>query len=317
MLPHPVVFWFDSEEFDVHESTRPHPERPARLHATRERLRTSGLASRLQKRRPREVSNEWLRQVHDSEYLVRLRELDRAGGGYLDVDTYLVRGSERAALLAAGAVEEAVLEVLKGPRRRAVCTVRPPGHHATRATGMGFCLLNNVAVGAHVALSQPGVERVAIFDWDVHHGNGTEEIFYENADVFYGSVHQRPAYPGTGGQHDRGQGRGRGTTLNCPLAPGAGDVEMLTAWQQSIRPALEEFAPDLLLISAGFDANGRDPIAQLRVTTDGFRRLSEQVVSFAEQSCQGRLVSVLEGGYDETALADDLQAHIETLLFNT
>lgn len=306
--------WFDSAEFDVHRAPAPHPERPERLEAIRERLHSSGLAELLVRVEPQPIEAKWVLRVHSSGYVDRLSSMVSSGGGFLDADTYVTPGSEKAAQIAAGAVSEAVVAVLRGDLQRALCTVRPPGHHARAVGGMGFCLFNNVAIGAEVALGEPGVERVAILDFDVHHGNGTEEIFYERSDVFYASVHQRPAYPGSGGPGDKGHGKGWGLNLNVPLPPGAGDQQLLAAWHERIAPALETFAPQILLISAGFDADRRDPLAQLEVTTEGFRSLSFAVVEFADRICGGRIVSVLEGGYDVTALADDVQAHLEALL---
>lgn len=179
---------------------------------------------------------------------------------------------------------------------------------------MGFCLFNNVVVGALRALEHQAVERVAILDWDVHHGNGTEELTYDRADVFFASVHQYPAYPGTGERERRGRGAGLGKNLNVPLSPGASDGEFLAAWTDEILPAFDEFAPDLLLISAGFDADARDPLAELRVTTEGFREMSRRVVEWADARIGGRIVSTLEGGYDLTALGEDVLVHVEALL---
>ena len=301
---HAPVAWFDSAWFDAHDAPWEHPERPQRLWAVRSRLETSGLATKLRRIPADPVRPESLRLVHPKHYLADLENLAQRGGGELDSDTYVAQGSWEAALRAAGAVEQAVRGVLEGSLLRAFCSVRPPGHHAERARGMGFCLLNNVAIGAEVALTLPGVARVAIYDFDVHHGNGTEEIFYDRGDVFYASTHQLPAYPGTGRAADRGEGEGRDRNLNVPL----------TAWSEVIEPALTRFRPDLLILSAGFDADQRDPLAELAVTPDGFTKLSKRLVSFAEKHCAGRLVSVLEGGYDLVALADDVQAHVGALL---
>lgn len=303
------VVWFDSPQFDWHEGPHGHPERPARrdsIHAA--------LEGTLIPIAPTPVDRALLETVHDPEYIERLERLAAFGGGSIDADTYVEPHSVEVALLAAGAVSDAVDGVLSGRFRSAFCGVRPPGHHARWNQGMGFCLFNNVVVGALKALRHQGVRRVAILDWDVHHGNGTEELTYERGDVFYASIHQYPAYPGTGDADRRGHGAGLGTNLNVPLPPGAGDEEFLAAFSERIRPAFDEFEPDLLLISAGFDAAARDPLAELQVTTDGFRELSRQVVAWADSHVQGRIVSTLEGGYDLTALGQDVQAHVETLL---
>jgi acetoin utilization deacetylase AcuC-like enzyme len=209
---------------------------------------------------------------------------------------------------------QAVNEVLAKRWRRAFCSVRPPGHHATVAQAMGFCLFDNVACGAEHALGTREVSRVAILDWDVHHGNGTQDIFWERADVLYVSWHQYPFYPGTGAAEDIGVGLGLSTTVNCPIAAGEGDAAYWHAWERRIRPALESFMPELLFISAGFDADRRDPIGGLTVTPAGFVRLSSAVVQWADRNCDGRVISALEGGYGLEALAEDVALHVETLL---
>jgi acetoin utilization deacetylase AcuC-like enzyme len=290
-----------------------HPECPERLAAVREGLARSGVEVQLARVEPVAVDRKLLEAVHRPEYIARIERVCAAGGGYLDPDTSVVRESWPAALSAAGAVADAVGRVIAGEWRRAFCSVRPPGHHAPANRAMGFCLFDNVAVGAQAALGA-GLKRVAIIDWDVHHGNGTQAIFWRRADVFYASWHQYPFYPGTGSESERGEGEGEGTTVNCPLAAGAGDDEYLRAWGERIRPALDTFAPELLLISAGFDADGRDPIGGLTVSASGFERLSRQVVEWADRQCRGKVVSVLEGGYDLDALAQDVSLHVATLL---
>lgn len=314
--------WFDSPEFDWHEGPHGHPERPERHHAivsvlegkVRAGKTREGDEEELIPAVPTPVDRSLLELVHDAGYIERLERLAAFGGGKIDPDTYVGPHSVEAALLAAGAVSDAVDGVLAGRFRSAFCSVRPPGHHARRDQGMGFCLFNNVVVGAQRALSHPGVGRVAILDWDVHHGNGTEELTYERGDVFFASIHQYPSYPGTGDADRRGRGAGLSTNLNVPLPPGSGDPEFVAAFNERIRPAFEAFAPDLLLISAGFDADARDPLAELEVTTVGFRQLSEQVIAWADSHVGGRVVSTLEGGYDLTALGQDVLSHVETLL---
>lgn len=309
-----AVAWFDSDAFDWHEGSGNHPERPARLQAVRQRFQTSGLAEKLLKQSCPEVERKLLEEVHTRDYVEKVDRLTHFGATQLDADTYCSEGSWEAALRAAGAVQAAVTGVLEGRFRRAFCGVRPPGHHARPGAAMGFCLFGNVAVGAQVALKFPSVKRVAILDWDVHHGNGTEEIFIERSDVFYTSLHQYPAYPATGDALERGHGAGEGYNLNVPLAPGSGDEELLSAWREHVCPALTEYNPQILLISAGFDADFRDPLGELKVTTQGFRTLSTEVMAWADENCAGRVVSVLEGGYDCMALADDVEAHVETML---
>lgn len=309
-----TVAWFDSDAFDWHEGSTNHPERPARLQAIRKRFQNSGLAQKLLKQPCPEVERSLLEEVHTAEYVEKLDRLTHFGATQLDADTYCSEGSWEAALRAAGAMQAAVKGVVEGRFQRAFCGVRPPGHHARPGAAMGFCLFGNVAVGAQAALKSPLIERVAILDWDVHHGNGTEEIFLERADVFYASLHQYPAYPATGDALERGHGEGEGYNLNVPLAPGSGDAEFLAGWREHIRPALTEYKPQILLISAGFDADFRDPLGDLNVTTAGFRALSQEVMNWADENCAGRVVSVLEGGYDCEALAEDVEAHVETML---
>jgi acetoin utilization deacetylase AcuC-like enzyme len=227
-----------------------------------------------------------------------------------DGDTHVCKYSFDAALLAAGAVIQAVDEVSTGRLTRAFCAVRPPGHHAESTKVMGFCLLNNVAIGARYAQRKHGVGRVAILDWDVHHGNGTQEIFYDDDSVFYISLHQYPYYPGTGAAAERGAGRGEGFTLNCPMGAGSVEKDYLDAFQTQILPALHRFKPELVMISAGFDAHKDDPLASIQLDEESFARMTNLVTEISEQYCGGRIVSVLEGGYNLQALARSVEAHL-------
>ena len=308
------VGWIDSPDFDAHSNGAGHPERPERLHAVREGLARANLESRLQCTPATATTAQIIGRVHDPAYITQLESVCRQGGARLDADTAVVAASWPAALKAAGAVVEAVDKVLNGTWQRAFCSVRPPGHHAPADRAMGFCLFDNVAVGAQAALDSGRVQRVAILDWDVHHGNGTQDIFYDRADVLYASWHQYPFYPGTGALDETGVGAGLGATVNCPIAAGGGDAEYWQAWQTRIRPALDVFAPDLVIISAGFDADKRDPLSGLQVTAQGFARLSAAVSTWTQTACHGRLVSVLEGGYALDALAEDVALHVATLL---
>ena len=239
--------------------------------------------------------------------------LDRtgdAGGGYLDPDTYITPLSMRAARTAAGAVVEGVHRVLDGTVKHALAMVRPPGHHAEHAQAMGFCLINNIAV-ALMAARTKGIRRVAVLDFDVHHGNGTQHSFENDAEVFYASTHQYPFYPGTGSAGERGA---HGNVLNVPLASGSGDALFLGAWENKIGPALAEFHPELLLVSAGFDAHEDDPLAGLQVTTEGYRELATLIKGWAIEHTDGRTVWALEGGYNLQALGDSVVACLEVLL---
>jgi acetoin utilization deacetylase AcuC-like enzyme len=232
--------------------------------------------------------------------------------GRLDGDTTLSAASFEAALASVEGAREAVRRVADGRWTNAFVLARPPGHHAERAQALGFCLFNNAAVAAREA-QQAGLARVAILDWDVHHGNGTQHLFEEDSTVFYASLHQWPLYPGTGRRGERGRGAGEGTTLNVPMEVGSGDREWLGALEELVLPALEAFAPDVLLVSAGFDAHADDPLAGCRVTTDGFARMTALARGLADARCEGRLVSLLEGGYDLAALAASVEAHVAGL----
>ncbi len=208
----------------------------------------------------------------------------------------------------------AVDEVMTGKLDRAFCAVRPPGHHAGTSTAMGFCLFNNVAIGARYAQRAYGVKRAAIVDWDVHHGNGTQQIFYEDNSILYVSLHQFPYYPGTGSTGERGAGPGEGFTLNCPMGAGSVEKDYLDAFQTHICPALNSFRPELLFISAGFDAHKDDPLAGINLTDDSFARMSDLVLDVTRESCEGRVVSVLEGGYNVQALARSVTAHLSAMV---
>ncbi len=259
---------------------------------------------------PRAAADADLLRVHTASYVESI-SATRGKAVMLDADTFTSPESEEVARLAAGAVLTAVDVVLEGPpRSRAVAVVRPPGHHAERDRAMGFCLYNNIAVGAAYARTR-GAARVAIVDYDVHHGNGTQWIFYEDPTVLFVSSHQYPYYPGTGAADERGRGAGLGYTLNLPLEAGARDEDVLDRYRREAVPALDAFRPDLLMVSAGFDAHHRDPLGGCRMTTDGFRALTALLVEAADRLCDGRVVLVTEGGYDLTALGDCLQAAID------
>lgn len=252
--------------------------------------------------------------IHDEEYVRRFERAVERGDGFLDsADNPLSAGSWRAAWAAAGATAAALDWVLAGERRRAFAAVRPPGHHAERGFAMGFCFFANAAIAAERARRRHGLERVAIFDFDVHHGNGTQHLFEERGDVLYLSVHQFPFYPGTGAAAERGRGAGFGFTLNVPLPAGCGDVEYERAIGERILPALREYAPELLVLSAGFDAWRGDPLGGMRVSESGFAAWSRALAGLADEICQGRLLSVLEGGYDLAALPDLAGAHVRGL----
>lgn len=297
-----------------HEPGRGHPESPARLLAIRHGLEAAGLMQRCLPLQARAASDAELLRVHTPQYLETVRGEIAAGRRRLSTgDTSLSAGSERAARLASGGALVAVEAVLAGQVRNAFVAVRPPGHHASAEVGMGFCLFNNVAIAARHAQCL-GSERVLIVDWDVHHGNGTEAIFRSDPSVLYVSSHQAPLYPGTGAASDHGSGAGEGLTLNIPLPAGSDGSTLLAALQEQLLPAAEAFRPSLVLVSAGFDAMAGDPLADLRLNAADISAVSELMLAIAARHCHGRLVSVLEGGYELTNLAAGCCAHVGSLL---
>jgi acetoin utilization deacetylase AcuC-like enzyme len=284
-----------------------HPERPERVDAILDAIAEADLGLTPEPSPP--ASELLITRVHDLRYLAALDEAAAAGGGMIPPDTYLRPGSMHAARTAAGAVVEGVKRVLRGDAQHAFAVVRPCGHHAERATAMGFCLINNVAVGVFAA-RQLGVQRIAVIDFDVHHGNGTQNTFYEDPDLLYSSTHLygpwrgQTFFPGTGAATERGWGAGTGTTLNIPLPAGTGDAGFLAAYRTQVAAAVESFKPALILVSAGFDAHAADPLAGLEVSTEAYRQLAELIAGWAERFAGGRTVWALEGGYDLGALGE-------------
>lgn len=292
-----------------------HPENARRLKRILSTLEAEGVMGRLRLLEPRPATAEELQRVHTPEHIERVRRKAQAGGGYLDPDTYVSLRSFDAALMAAGGVVRAVEAVLAGEIVNAFALVRPPGHHATATRAMGFCLFNNVAVAARAALASPfplvrgrageggQVERVFIADFDVHHGNGTQDAFADDPAVFYFSTHQYPHYPGTGRWSETGYGAGEGTVLNVPLSSGVGDAGYAQVFAELVWPLAERFRPDLILVSAGYDAHWNDPLAQMNLSLTGYAWLEQELVRMAEQLCSGRIVFTLEGGYQLDVLA--------------
>ncbi len=283
--------------FLAHAAPSRHPECPQRIAAIRAGLDQMGLEQRATRVAVRAAKEEELGLVHTPRHVSELSRLVPGRSGYLDADTFFSPGSWDAALCAAGTAVDLAVGALEGQFKRAFGIVRPPGHHAEPDRAMGFCLFNNVAIAAAAARAA-GAQRVAIVDWDVHHGNGTQAAFYADPSVLFISTHQSPLYPGTGKASETGEGEGLGTTLNLPLPPGSGDVEYAQAFDDVIVPALRAYRPDLILISSGFDAFINDPLAQQRVTIAGFRHMALAVRGVASEVCEGRVVALLEGGYD-------------------
>jgi acetoin utilization deacetylase AcuC-like enzyme len=312
----PVGFVYHPD-FLRHETGAGHPERPERLQAISDHLRSNGMWDQMNHIEPKCAERAWIELCHPPEYVDLIQTKCESGIQLLDGgDTVVGKDSFRIATLAAGAAMRAVDEVCANTQNanRAFSAVRPPGHHAETSKAMGFCLLNNVAIAARYAQRQYGIERVAIVDWDVHHGNGTQEIFWSDPSVLYVSLHQYPLWPGSGAAGERGEGAGEGYTLNSPMPPGSGEKEYLAEFRSKILPSLKNFAPELLLISAGFDAHKDDPLANIRLTEQSFAKLTEMVREVAELHCAGRIVSVLEGGYNLQALALSVETHLRMLM---
>lgn len=280
-----------------------HPEHAGRLHAVNDAMAATGLAARVDMLSPREAARESLLAVHTRDHVDRLAATQDRPARMYDLDTYVTPYSYEAARLAVGAALAVTDAVLSGSAANGLAAVRPPGHHATPSRAMGFCLLNNIAIAARHAKRQHRLARVAIVDIDVHHGNGTQSIFFDDPSVLFLSTHQSPLYPGTGALTETGDGPGVGTTINIPLPPGVGDYGFSAALDRVVIPAVRRFEPELLLISAGFDAHWTDPLAQLALSLDGYDAAMRRLVNLAGEVCLGRVIVVLEGGYHLRALA--------------
>lgn len=301
-----------SDEYEDHD-TGSHPESPERIAAIARALRATGMFDDRLVLPPDAAPLEAILAVHNPEVVELVRRAAYQGGAWLDPDTFVSPRSYDIALLAAGGACRAVDAVMRGEAPRAFALVRPPGHHSEPDRAMGFCLFNNIAVAAEHALNAHGLERVAIVDWDVHHGNGTQAAFWRNPRVLFISMHQYPFYPGTGSAAERGAGTGEGSTLNIPLPAGSDDRVYQATFAERIVPALERFAPRLILVSAGYDPHVDDPLAMMRVSTAGFGGFARTLGAAAERLCEGRLVLVLEGGYNVTALGEGVVETIRAL----
>ncbi len=296
--------------------TGQHPENSNRLLAIMRYLERTGPWQQLISVKPEAATVEELSLVHEKRYISEVRELAEKGGGQLDPDTVVSADSYKAAIYAAGGVIKATDAVMKGDMDSVFALVRPPGHHATAGRGMGFCLFNNVAVAAEYALHTYKLERIAIIDFDVHHGNGTQEAFYSNPAVLYISTHQSPHYPGTGRMDETGEGAATGTTLNIPLPIGCGDVQYKEVFEQVIAPVVRRFKPRLIMVSAGYDGHWSDGLAGMQLSITGFAQIIEIIKQMAEEMCSERIVLSLEGGYNLTALSASVRATFEVLLGN-
>jgi len=294
-----------------HDPGKGHPERIDRLHAVLRALGETRFPRLIREEAPR-ATVEQLCAVHDPAFVERLLAMDVPPGGHraIDPDTILSNGSIEAALRAAGGAIHAVDMVMEGRAHAAFAAVRPPGHHAEPGRAMGFCLFNNVAVAAQYARRRRGLSRVAVADFDVHHGNGTQAAFWDDPGLCFVSSHQSPCYPGTGARHERGA---HGQIANAPLLPGLGSSKFRQVWSEDLLPFLDAFAPELLIVSAGFDAHRADPLASLRLETEDYAWITGELVALAGRHAGGRIVSSLEGGYDLDALGESVAAHVAAL----
>ena len=307
----PLVTVYD-DTFTLHDWPG-HPESAARLRAITGRIAGDTRLRDLPLHAATDATPEQILAVHHDRHLHDVERAAVSGGGWIDADTYCTSHSYDVALRAAGAAAGGVGTVCRGEARTVFALVRPPGHHATPDRPMGFCLFNNAAVGARVAQREHGLERVAIVDIDVHHGNGTQDIFYEDPSVLYCSLHQWPLYPGTGRASETGAGAGAGTTRNVPLPPGTDGAAWLAAFEEHVVPALRAHAPELIVVSAGYDAHRDDPLAALHLDTSTYAEVARRLRDLAAETCEGRMLWLLEGGYDLEALSDSVAETMDVL----
>jgi acetoin utilization deacetylase AcuC-like enzyme len=303
-------------EYEPHIDTGYHPENAERLISIMRGMEERNLTKKTERILPVRASREQIEYVHTAAYVQKVEALCKSGGGMLDPDTPLCSATYDIALLAAGGLIKAIDAVMdeSNELRRVFALVRPPGHHANSNRGRGFCVFNNVAIAAEQLKREYGAKRILIADWDVHHGNGTQEVFFEDPSVLYFSTHQYPHYPGTGWINEVGKGDGTGFTVNVPLPIGTGDAGYVYALTSILMPIAREFRPDFVLVSSGFDAHAADPLASMAVTSQGFGLFTDVVMAIAHEQCAGRAVIALEGGYDLNAIAESVLAVFESLI---
>ncbi len=304
---------FADDVFEAHE-TGSHPEHAGRLRAIRAQLAVSGVLQRCQLGMVREATTAELQLIHPAALVNFIEHTAATGGGRLDADTVCSSRSAEVARIAVGTACAAVDAVLSGHTTQVLGLVRPPGHHALRDRAMGFCLYNNIAVAAEYARTQHHLDRVLIVDWDVHHGNGTEAIFYDNENVTFLSIHRYPFYPGTGALNDTGCGSGLGYNFNVPVKFGTSIKDYFAQFSAALESAATACRPQLILLSAGFDAHRLDPVGSLGLESEDYIQLTRMVLKIAQTHCNGRIISLLEGGYNVQALAESVQLHVETML---
>lgn len=297
-----------------HDTGAGHPERSARLVSIQDMISRQDWYQSLQQLKPKAVEREWIELVHKPGYDRRIQKACDSGEPWIDTpDVAVSPESCDAALNASGSLLSLVDQVMAERSDNGFAAVRPPGHHAEHNMAMGFCLFNSVAIAARYLQHHHGVEHVLILDWDVHHGNGTQHTFERDPSVMYISLHQYPHYPGTGAKSETGFGEGEGTVVNCPMSPGFGDAHYHQAFEEIVLPSARNFKPDFILISAGFDAHYADPLGSIDLTTSSYSWMTKAMMELADQCCEGRLVSVLEGGYDLQALAESVTEHVRVL----
>ncbi|GJL81406.1 MAG: acetoin utilization protein [marine bacterium B5-7] len=297
-----------------HDTGAGHPERPARLSHVAEHLKTASWFDQLHHVEAAPCDQTWIETIHDHSYVERARQACREGQRYIDTPDVAVSSSSfDIALLAAGGALSLADAVIGGRSDNGFAMIRPPGHHAENNSAMGFCLFNNVAIVARYLQRHHGLDKILILDWDVHHGNGTQHAFESDPSVFYISTHQYPWYPGTGAWSESGTGAGKGATLNCPMSAGDGEREYREAFERLILPAARAFKANAILISAGFDAHANDPLGDINLGTDFYRWMTLEMMALADASAEGRIISLLEGGYDLDALAECIGVHVGTL----
>jgi acetoin utilization deacetylase AcuC-like enzyme len=311
------IGFLHDERYLLHKTGPGHPETPERLKVIYQGIKDADLLSKLTIIQASRADLKWIETVHEKKYIERFEAICRSGNSMFDYpDNQICAETFETALLAVGGVLDAAKHVITGKLDNVFCAVRPPGHHAEWDQAMGFCYFNNVAIAARYLQIEWGIQRVAIIDFDVHHGNGTQHIFEEDPDVFYYSIHQHPtfAFPGTGRAFETGCGKGTGSTRNYPVLPGHGDKEYLGLIQRDLIPVIEAFSPEVIIVSAGFDAHADDHMSDIKLSTQGFTRIMERIVALAELYSNGRIISVLEGGYCLQRLPELAANHIKVLL---